>query len=88
MCIRDSAMTDDDDEKESEFIATALYISDRLLSESQIYAPWGLISEASTLWSSPIAATNGPEDLLKGPNIIIIIWEGSKSHKPAVTIVH
>lgn len=60
------AMTDDDDEKESEFIATALYISDRLLSESQMYTPWGLVSEASTLWSSPIAATNGPEDLLKG----------------------
>lgn len=60
------AMTDDDDEKESEFIATALYLSDRLLSEAQIYTPWGLISEASTLWSSPIAATNGPEDLLKG----------------------
>ena len=35
------------------------YISDRLLSESQMYTPWGLISEASTLWSSPIAATNG-----------------------------
>lgn len=60
------AMTDDDDEKESEFVATALYISDRLLSESQMYTPWGLISESKTLWSSPIAATNGPEDLLKG----------------------
>lgn len=60
------AMTDDDDEKESEFIASALYISDRLLSESQMYTPWGLISETATLWSSPIAATNGPEDLLKG----------------------
>ena len=60
------AMTDDDDEKESELIATAIYLSDRLLSESQIYTPWGLISEGSTLWSSPIAATNGPEDLFKG----------------------
>ena len=65
------AMTDDDDEKESEFIATALYISDRLLSESQMYTPWGLVSEASTLWSSPIAATNGPEDLLKGLGFLI-----------------
>ena len=60
------AMTDDDDEKKSELIATSLYISDRLLSEAQMYTPWGLVSEASTLWSSPIAATNGPEDLLKG----------------------
>lgn len=65
------AMTDDDDEKESEFIATALYISDRLLSESQMYTPWGLVSEASTLWSSPIAATNGPEDLLKGLGFLV-----------------
>ena len=31
-----------------------------------MYTPWGLISEGSTLWSSPIAATNGPEDLFKG----------------------
>ncbi len=31
-----------------------------------MYTPWGLVSETSTLLSSPIAATNGPEDLLKG----------------------
>lgn len=71
MSIGIYAMTDNDDEKESEFIATALYISDRLLSESQMYTPWGLVSEASTLWSSPIAATNGPEDLLKGLSFLI-----------------
>ena len=65
MSIAIYAMTDDDDEKESEIIATALYISDRLLSESQMYTPWGLIGEARTMWSSPIAATNGPIDLLK-----------------------
>ena len=65
------AMTDDDDEKESELIATALYISDRLLSESQMYTPWGLFSEFHTLWSSPIAATNGPVDLLKGLGFLI-----------------
>ena len=65
------AMTDDDDEKENELIATALYISDRLLSEAQMYTPWGLVSEASTLWSSPIAAANGPEDLLKGLGFLI-----------------
>ena len=59
-------MTDDDDEKKSELVATSIYIADRLLSEAQMYTPWGLVSEASTLWSSPIAATNGPEDLLKG----------------------
>ena len=64
------AMTDDDDEEESEFVATALYLSDRLLSESQIYTPWGLFSEASTLWSSPIAGLSGPEDVLKGLSYI------------------
>ena len=59
------AMTDDDDEKESNVVATGLYLADRLLSESQIYTPWGLYSECKTFWSSPIAAYNGPSDLIK-----------------------
>lgn len=59
------AMTDDDDEKESNVVATGLYLADRLLSESQIYTPWGLYSEGKTIWSSPIAAYNGPSDLIK-----------------------
>ena len=59
------AMTDDDDEKESNVIAAGLYLADRLLSESQMYTPWGLYSEGKTLWSSPIAAYNGPSDLIK-----------------------
>lgn len=59
------AMTDDDDEKESNVVATGLYLADRLLSESQIYTPWGLYSEGKTFWSSPIAAYNGPSDLVK-----------------------
>lgn len=58
-------MTDDDDEKESNVVATGLYLADRLLSESQMYTPWGLYSEGKTLWSSPIAAYNGPSDLIK-----------------------
>lgn len=59
------AMTDDDDEKESNVVATGLYLADRLLSESQMYTPWGLYSEGKTLWSSPIAAYNAPSDLIK-----------------------
>lgn len=59
------AMTDDDDEKESNVVATGLYLADRLLSESQMYTPWGLYSEGKTLWSSPIAAYNGQSDLIK-----------------------
>ena len=66
MAIGIYAMTDDDDEKNSEFVATAIYLADRLLSESQLYTPWGLVSETSTLLSSPIAATNSIEDLFKG----------------------
>lgn len=59
------AMTDDDDKKESNVVATGLYLADRLLSESQMYTPWGLYSEGKILWSSPIAAYNGPSDLIK-----------------------
>lgn len=59
-------LTDDDELEESEFLATLIYFADRLNSESQMYTPWGLYSEASTLWSSPIAAQNGPKDLIKG----------------------
>lgn len=59
-------MTDDDEIKESELLSTALYMADRMNSESAMYFPWGLYSEAGTLWSSPIAAQNGPKDLLKG----------------------
>lgn len=66
MAIGIYAMTDDDDEENSELVATAIYLADRLLSESQLYTPWGLISETSTLMSSPIAATNSIEDLFKG----------------------
>lgn len=64
MCLY--AMTDDDDIKESEILATNLYMTDRLLSEAQMYTPWGFITEAKTLWSSPIASFKGPQDLFKG----------------------
>lgn len=64
------AMTDDDDEKENEMVATALYLSDRLLAESQMYTPWGLAIETKTLWSSPVAATNSIQDAFKGLDFI------------------
>lgn len=62
-------MTDDDEIQDNDFFATMLYMADRLNSEAQMYTPWGLWTEASTLWSSPIAAQNGPKDLLKGLSI-------------------
>ena len=55
--------------KESDFLSTLIYLADRLNSESQLYTPWGLYTEGSTLFSSPIAAANGPIDLLKGLDI-------------------
>ena len=62
-------MTDDDEIKESELLATALYMADRINSESQSYTPWGMFGDAKKLWSSPIAAQNGPKDLIKGLSI-------------------
>ena len=63
MCIY--MMTDDDELKESEVLATSLYMTDRLLSEAQMYTPWGLSTEAKTMWSSPIAIMNTPQDLIQ-----------------------
>lgn len=62
-------MTDDDEIKQSELLSTALYMADRLNSESAMFTPTGVFSEAKTLWSSPIAAQNGPIDLFKGLGI-------------------
>lgn len=60
---------DDDDIKNSNLLSSFIYISDRLFAESRMYTPLGLYSEASTLWSSPIAARNSIGDLLKLINI-------------------
>ena len=57
--------TDEDEIKDSNLLSTILYVSDRLFSESRMYTPLGLYSEASTLWSSPIAARNSIGDALK-----------------------
>ena len=62
--------TDDDEIKDSETLSTMIYLADRLYSESSAYTPWGFITEASTLYSSPIAATNSIEDLIKGISYI------------------
>lgn len=57
--------TDDDEIKDSNTLSTLIYLADRLYSESRMYTPHGLYAEASTLWSSPIAARNGIGDMLK-----------------------
>ena len=59
------AGTDDDDLKENNTLATALYLADRCYSESIMYTPRGMYVEGKTLWSSPIAMTNSIEDVAK-----------------------
>lgn len=61
---------DDDDVKESDALATCLYLADRLASESKMYTISGLISEGQTLWSSPIAMTNTIEDMAQCLTIV------------------
>lgn len=56
---------DDDDEKDSLFASNTLYICDRLINEAYMYTPLGLATEKDTMWSSPIAANTGPNDLIK-----------------------
>lgn len=63
-------LTDDDELKEDETLATALYLCDRLVTESFMYSPIGLYTEAKTLWSSPIAAQNSIADAIKAISII------------------
>lgn len=59
------AFTDDDELKDSDTLSTALYLIDRLNTEASMYTPWGMTTEIKTLYSSPIAMTNLPEDILK-----------------------
>ena len=54
----------DDDNKESIWYNLALYEADRLASESFQFNPIGMINEAKKLWSTPIAAQSGLEDLI------------------------
>ena len=59
------AAGDDDEIEDSNFWATCLHLGDRLYSESIMYTPSGLYTEASTLWSSPIASMNTYSDSFK-----------------------
>ena len=65
--------TDDDDEEviNSTWYNLILYQADRWATESRAYTPWGFVTEAKTLYSSPIAALSGPKDLFKAMSLII-----------------
>lgn len=56
---------DDDDIKDDTFKSSLLYLADRLYAETTMYTPPGLVTEAKTAWSSPVASANGPSDLIK-----------------------
>ena len=64
------AAWDDDDIKNNGFVASLLYLADRLYSDTTMYNPAGLVSEAKTTWSSPIASANGPSDFIKAAILI------------------
>ena len=64
------ATWDDDDIRNNGFVASLLYLSDRLYSDTTMYNPAGLVSEAKTTWSSPIASANGPSDFIKASILI------------------
>lgn len=55
---------DDDDKEESIWYNLALYEADRLASESFQFNPIGMGAEWKKLWSTPIAAQSGLEDLV------------------------
>lgn len=61
---------DDDEIKDSGMLSSCLYLADRLYSETSMYTPWGLVSEAKTAWSSPIASTGELTDLFKACQLL------------------
>lgn len=63
-------LSDDDDINDDRFKASLLYLADRLYSETTMYGPQGLISEAKTNWSQPVASLAGVNDLIKAITLI------------------
>ena len=63
-------LSDDDDINDDRFKASLLYLADRLYSETTMYGPQGLISEAKTNWSQPVASFAGVNDLIKAITLI------------------
>lgn len=61
---------DDDEIKDDGMLSSCLYLADRLYSETSMYTPWGLVSEAKTAWSSPIASTGELTDLFKACQLL------------------
>lgn len=70
-----------DDEKNKEGIPYnfAVLISDKFLSEVQMYTPIGLVGEAKKQWSSPVSAWTSATDMMKLMNELAkLILEGDE----------
>ncbi len=61
---------DDDELKENKLANLMLREADGLATQSMMYNPAFLPSQAKTLWSSPIAGLNGPKDIYDALNVI------------------
>ena len=60
-----------DDDDDGFLYNLCIYQADRLASESVAYTIPGAVAEAEKLWSNPIAASAGIEDLLKSAGVFI-----------------
>jgi len=75
MAIR--ALADDDDE-EGILYNLSLYEADRLSQESFQFNPYGMMTQFRTLWSTPIAAQSGIQDLVQSAGLFTkFLREGS-----------
>lgn len=58
-------MNDDDEYKDNYLFNISVYLADRISTELEMYTPRGAMGEAKKLWSQPIAAESGINDLLQ-----------------------
>ena len=78
MAVGIRCMMDDDDE-DGIFFNLALYEADRLASESFQFNPIGMYGEGKKLWSTPIAAQSGIQDLIQSTGLLCkMLMEGDE----------
>lgn len=77
MAVALRVIADDDDKKNGILWHLAIYEADRLASESFQFNPLGMYGEAKKLWSTPIAAQSGIQDLLQSCGLLAhMLMEG------------
>ena len=78
MAVGIRCMMDDDDE-DGILFNLALYEADRLASESFQFNPIGMYGEGKKLWSTPIAAQSGIQDLIQSTGLLCkMLMEGDE----------